>query len=264
MIIIWVRTSEGDSPDASGVKIVQDIFAIDFNSYDPTFSAFATISNESVAVWDVNTKRCRAISRQRQNEVFLAKKSETKTAEDEVKKCGKTSSVLAWFHSAIPGSVVISGWIGNGKSLERETFGSNKSALHRKSPHLDLLLKTDAKPRGEAWHVGRESSLGFAFGCTLPRAALRINEIACTGFRVPHSRMTQTTTLSDLFYCTFTALLCKSLIISGAGEGNRTLVSGLGSPHSTIEPHPRLRRRIGLISSPLSLQPARSEQAQAA
>ena len=25
---------------------------------------------------------------------------------------------------------------------------------------------------------------------------------------------------------------------SGAGEGNRTLVSGLGSPHSTIEPHP--------------------------
>ena len=24
----------------------------------------------------------------------------------------------------------------------------------------------------------------------------------------------------------------------GAGEGNRTLVSGLGSPHSTIEPHP--------------------------
>ena len=25
----------------------------------------------------------------------------------------------------------------------------------------------------------------------------------------------------------------------GAGEGNRTLVSGLGSPRSTIEPHPR-------------------------
>ncbi len=25
---------------------------------------------------------------------------------------------------------------------------------------------------------------------------------------------------------------------SGAGEGNRTLVSGLGSPHSTIGPHP--------------------------
>ena len=28
-----------------------------------------------------------------------------------------------------------------------------------------------------------------------------------------------------------------------AGEGNRTLVSGLGSPHSTIEPHPRAARR---------------------
>src|SRR6476620_3901759 len=26
---------------------------------------------------------------------------------------------------------------------------------------------------------------------------------------------------------------------SGAGEGNRTLVSGLGSPRSTIEPHPQ-------------------------
>src|SRR5262245_30558964 len=40
-------------------------------------------------------------------------------------------------------------------------------------------------------------------------------------------------------YCTFTALLRNPLIISGAGEGNRTLVSGLGSPHSTIEPHPQ-------------------------
>ena len=39
-------------------------------------------------------------------------------------------------------------------------------------------------------------------------------------------------------YCTFTALIRKSLIINGAGEGNRTLVSGLGRPHSTIEPHP--------------------------
>src|SRR5450432_1319886 len=27
--------------------------------------------------------------------------------------------------------------------------------------------------------------------------------------------------------------------INGAGEGNRTLVSALGRPHSTIEPHPR-------------------------
>jgi hypothetical protein len=32
----------------------------------------------------------------------------------------------------------------------------------------------------------------------------------------------------------------KRLIINGAGEGNRTLVSGLGSPRSTIEPHPHL------------------------
>ena len=41
------------------------------------------------------------------------------------------------------------------------------------------------------------------------------------------------------FYCTFTAIRRKCLIMNGAGEGNRTLVSGLGSPHSTIEPHPR-------------------------
>ena len=33
-------------------------------------------------------------------------------------------------------------------------------------------------------------------------------------------------------------ILRKCLCINGAGEGNRTLVSGLGSPHSTIEPHP--------------------------
>ncbi len=30
----------------------------------------------------------------------------------------------------------------------------------------------------------------------------------------------------------------ESLVNIGAGEGNRTLVSGLGSPHSTIGPHP--------------------------
>jgi hypothetical protein len=32
--------------------------------------------------------------------------------------------------------------------------------------------------------------------------------------------------------------LKKMPVVIGAGEGNRTLVSGLGSPHSTIEPHP--------------------------
>ena len=46
--------------------------------------------------------------------------------------------------------------------------------------------------------------------------------------------------LGGSIYCTVTAPRCKSLIINGAGEGNRTLVSGLGSPHSTIEPHPLL------------------------
>jgi len=30
-------------------------------------------------------------------------------------------------------------------------------------------------------------------------------------------------------YCTFTALRCKSLITNGAGEGNRTLVTGKSS-----------------------------------
>src|SRR5690348_2537181 len=30
----------------------------------------------------------------------------------------------------------------------------------------------------------------------------------------------------------------KRVLKLGAGEGNRTLISGLGSPHSTTEPHP--------------------------
>jgi hypothetical protein len=58
------------------------------------------------------------------------------------------------------------------------------------------------------------------------------------------------------FSCTFPAQRCKSLIISGAGEGNRTLVSGLGSPHSTIEPHPlpmiALSDVLGLITNDFS------------
>ena len=46
---------------------------------------------------------------------------------------------------------------------------------------------------------------------------------------------------------------------SGAGEGNRTLVSGLGSPHSAIEPHPltlrfggQARQELHLISTRLA------------
>ena len=41
------------------------------------------------------------------------------------------------------------------------------------------------------------------------------------------------------FTCTLLALLRNCPKINGAGEGNRTLVSGLGSPRSTIEPHPQ-------------------------
>ena len=44
--------------------------------------------------------------------------------------------------------------------------------------------------------------------------------------------------IDALIYCTFTAPIRNSLILNGAGEGNRTLVSGLGSPRSAIEPHP--------------------------
>ncbi len=35
---------------------------------------------------------------------------------------------------------------------------------------------------------------------------------------------------------------------SGAGEGNRTLVSGLGSPHSTIGPHPQPLLVLNFVS----------------
>ena len=42
------------------------------------------------------------------------------------------------------------------------------------------------------------------------------------------------------FWCSLGANRRKSLIYSGAGEGNRTLVCSLGSCRSTIELHPRL------------------------
>ncbi len=40
--------------------------------------------------------------------------------------------------------------------------------------------------------------------------------------------------------------------MNGAGEGNRTLVSGLGSPRSTIEPHPQSCGRRGSYHFPLT------------
>src|SRR6266566_9970208 len=54
--------------------------------------------------------------------------------------------------------------------------------------------------------------------------------------------------------------LTKLLILQGesdigAGEGNRTLISGLGSPHSTTEPHPL--RLTDLITDP---QPSRNRK----
>src|SRR5438270_11740703 len=55
-------------------------------------------------------------------------------------------------------------------------------------------------------------------------------------------------------YCTFTALVRKCGEINGAGEGNRTLVSGLGSPHSTIEPHPHPGRAWISITAILTTQ----------
>ena len=66
---------------------------------------------------------------------------------------------------------------------------------------------------GHGLSIGRELVLSVDFGRAKPR-------------------------LRGSVYCTFTALLRKSLIINGAGEGNRTLISGLGSPHSATEPHP--------------------------
>src|ERR1051326_3047275 len=70
----------------------------------------------------------------------------------------------------------------------------------------------------------------FIYGATKSRAKTRTYQrhwLACVGLD------------SAEFTCALLALFRKSLIINGAGEGNRTLVSGLGSPHSTIEPHPR-------------------------
>jgi hypothetical protein len=44
--------------------------------------------------------------------------------------------------------------------------------------------------------------------------------------------------ISAGIYSILTAMFCKLLIINGAGEGNRTLVSSLGSWRSAIELHP--------------------------
>src|SRR5664279_3268383 len=52
--------------------------------------------------------------------------------------------------------------------------------------------------------------------------------------------------------CLETLILLVFLKI-GAGEGNRTLISGLGSPHSTTEPHPPTRQarlQLGKFISP--------------
>ena len=47
----------------------------------------------------------------------------------------------------------------------------------------------------------------------------------------------------------FGLLLFRKGHSSGAGEGNRTLVSGLGSPRSTIEPHPHFCKSIILFEA---------------
>ena len=66
-------------------------------------------------------------------------------------------------------------------------------------------------------------------------------------FRFDSLQRLQKTEVAQLFLTTGGALnllalylhtLTKPNGINGAGEGNRTLISGLGSPHSTTEPHP--------------------------
>ena len=57
--------------------------------------------------------------------------------------------------------------------------------------------------------------------------------------KIRASILTFILTLAFLQFPLFTErLIFKAGIGVGAGEGNRTLVSGLGSPRSTIEPHP--------------------------
>src|SRR6185295_15917634 len=50
-------------------------------------------------------------------------------------------------------------------------------------------------------------------------------------------------TALDSIWPTLKVAATEEVAEVGAGEGNRTLVSGLGSPRSTIEPHPRPKRR---------------------
>ncbi len=86
--------------------------------------------------------------------------------------------------------------------------------------------------------VSRAACLRFSL--SKPSGELGVKKIDGRGPRENHPRgmglgknVVTLLLLSALF-------LRKLLIIrGGAGEGNRTLVSGLGSPHSTIEPHPQ-------------------------
>src|SRR5687767_4762473 len=56
-------------------------------------------------------------------------------------------------------------------------------------------------------------------------------------------------------------LILLSFFEVGAGEGNRTLVSALGRPHSTIEPHPLPTKRKATYTGFLkSRQPGFHEQ----
>ena len=53
-------------------------------------------------------------------------------------------------------------------------------------------------------------------------------------------------------------LIILSFMKLGAGEGNRTLISGLGSPHSTTEPHPLTLRFSAASPPPLRYRPVES------
>ncbi len=112
------------------------------------------------------------------------------------------------------------------------TVRSRPDELKSQLGNLRLRLRA---PHGRLWRRAPVSLLEHRKPSLKMRA-----EITSTVNPKPGKNEKFLFCFSGSSYCTSTALPRKSLIINGAGEGNRTLVSALGRPHSTIEPHPRL------------------------
>ena len=132
-----------------------------------------------------------------------------------------------------------------GRSKPRPASGPNGEAFHSILPSMEICNGKSAATRIESEN-GRPrgppltKSMGFQIRLSQQRLGIR------AGWPRPETICGSQRTRVDSGGFVSTGVSTKlrnpsktEEKWSGAGEGNRTLVSGLGSPHSTIEPHPR-------------------------